>query len=259
MDWIIIGTGRLGSALVQWLRDAQTPLRARIRHAQLAAWLQRLPREQPAALFLAVPDDALPVLARRLAAASSNWRGWCVLHGSGTRPASVLAPLVRQGASIASMHPMMTITRRTPSPRGVVFSLEGDAAAIRAARTQIRRWGGQALPLSAPAKAAYHLAATLAGPGAVVNFAAAEAILTSAGFSGPRLRTARAGLVQLLRATAANLGQETASAWTGPWARGDRATIALQRNGMPTAALRKLYTGLTAASTLVTTGSKKKR
>lgn len=259
MDWIVIGTGRLGSALQHWLADAGTPLRAAVSHAQLAAWLQRLPREQPAVLCLAVPDDALPALARRLAAARNDWRGWCVLHGSGTRSASVLAALARHGARIASMHPMMTITRRTPSPRGVVFSLEGDPVALRTARTQIRRWGGQALPLSPQAKAAYHLAATLAGPGAVVNFAAAEAVLTRAGLSCPRLRTARAGLVQLLRATAANLEQGTASAWTGPWARGDRATIALQRSGMPTSTLRKLYAGLTAASTLVTTGSKKKR
>lgn len=259
MDWIVVGTGRLGSALVQWLHGARTPLRAAVSHAQLAAWLKRLPREQPAVLFLAAPDDALPALARRLAAARSDWRGWCVLHGSGTRAASVLDPLARRGASIASIHPMMTITRRTPSPCGVVFSIEGDPVAIRTARAQIRQWGGQALLLTPQAKAAYHLAATLVGPGAVVNFAAAEAILIRARLSGSRLRTARTGLVQLLRATAANLEQGTTTAWTGPWARGDRATIALQYRRMPTKALRNLYVGLTAASTLVTTGSKKKR
>ncbi len=259
MDWIVIGTGRLGSALQHWLTNAGTPMRAAVSHAKLAAWLKRLPHEPPAVLFLAVPDDVLPALARRLAAARRNWRGWCVLHGSGTRPASVLAPLARRSASIASLHPMMTLTRRTPSPRDVVFSTEGDPVAARAARAQIRRWAGQELPLTPQAKAAYHLAATLVGPGAVVNFAAAEAILTHAGLSGPRLRTARAGLVQLLRATAANLEQATATAWTGPWARGDRTTIALQRQQMPSQALQKLYDGLTAASKLVTTGSKKKR
>ncbi|MGH9412389.1 MAG: DUF2520 domain-containing protein [Terriglobales bacterium] len=262
MDWSIVGAGRAGSALRQWLLEAGTPASAFIRHGQLDGWLQSLPRQKPGGILLAVPDDALPALARRMAIARAgkrSWQGWCVLHTSGTRPAAALGCLARRGASTAAMHPMMTITRVVPSPRGVVCSIEGGAAACRAARALVRRWGGHPLALSPQAKASYHLAATLVGPGAVVNFAAAEAILTAAGLSGPSRRLARTGLLHLLQATASNLAQGTSEAWTGPWARGDEATIAQQYRKMPTKALRELYRSLTQASRIVSTGSKGKR
>ncbi|MGH9468342.1 MAG: DUF2520 domain-containing protein [Terriglobales bacterium] len=246
--WTILGTGRVGTALVPWLRAAGAPPAAAVGRRRLNVWLGQLPESGPAGILIAVPDDALPELARRLARARKDWRGWCVLHTSGTRTSAVLAPLARRGAAAGSLHPMMTFTRRAPSPRGVICSIEGDTAATRTARRLVRAWGGVALALDGEAKAAYHLAATLVGPGAVVEAAAAEAILREAGFSGARLRCARQGLLQLLRATAVNLERGSAAAWTGPWARGDRATIRSQRQRLSTPALRRLYDGLTAAA-----------
>ncbi|MGH9486257.1 MAG: DUF2520 domain-containing protein [Terriglobales bacterium] len=246
--WTVVGTGRVGTALARWLAQTGAAPLACIRHAGLASWLARLPQQAPAGVLLAVPDDALPELARRLAAAHRDWRGWCVLHTSGTRPAAVLAPLARRGAATASLHPMMTFAGRAVSPTGVIFSIEGSAKACQAARRLVRRWGGQSLPLAPAAKASYHLAATLVGPGTVVNMAAAEALLRRSGFAGARLGLARAGLLRLLQATTANLASGPEAAWTGAWARGDRTTLALHRRQLPNRPLRHLYDGLAGAA-----------
>ncbi|MGH9476831.1 MAG: DUF2520 domain-containing protein [Terriglobales bacterium] len=247
MDWIVVGNGRVGRALSAWQAKSGTSVRAPISHRGFAGFLRTLARQPRGGLLLAVPDDALPEVARRLAAARPDWSGWCVLHTSGARPAAVLHPLARRGAAVGAMHPMMTFTHAPPPPPlGIVFSLEGQAAACRAAGKLVAAWGGLPLPLSAAGKAAYHLAATLVGPGAVVNMAAAEMILKRAGFGRQRLRLAQRGLLRLLRTTAANLEAGPAHAWTGPWARGDSATLARQRRLLPTPALRRLYAGIEA-------------
>lgn len=250
MGWTIVGTGRLGSALRHWFADSGAPAEI-VPHAGVAAWRRRLPQSPPGSLLLAVPDDALAPLARQLAAARRDWRGWRILHTSGALDSSVLAPLRRGGAAAGSLHPMMTFPppgRRAPVSKGIVFSYEGDAAARRAAAGLIRRWQGLPLPLAPGLKTAYHLAATLVGPGAVVEMAAAETVLRRAGLRGPQLARARQGLRQLLAATATNLQQGLPAAWTGPWARGDRQTITRHRRQLPTPALRRLYHALLAAA-----------
>ena len=97
--------------------------------------------------------------------------------------------------------------------------------------------------LTARQKAAYHLTATLVGPGAVAQFAAAERILKLSGLSPTQFALARNGLIQLLSATARNLQHGTAEAWTGPLARGDSATVARHWELLP-ASLRAYYASL---------------
>lgn len=265
---VIVGAGRLGRALCVWLHAAGVPvaavadrkLAAARRGARLsgaeAAWdwprlLRHLRDLPPPLLVLAISDDALPVVARELAKARAGWRGAVVLHTSGAQPAVVLEPLRRQGAAVGAMHPMMTFSSADapPAPAGVVFSLEGDAAAVAAARRLVRRWRGRELRLNSAQKTALHLAATLSGPGAAVLMAAAEDHLRRAGFSGARLRRARAGLAALLEATAAHLARmPTRAAFTGPWARGDARTLAAHRRRLSSSAESRLYKAVAAAA-----------
>lgn len=240
----LIGAGRLGSALAAWL-SAPRPPRLQTVVSRRAARARALARRWAAPaistvaeyapgaplVLLAVPDDALEDLARQLGQ-HAGWRGKIVLHTSGLQPAAVLAPLRRRGAAIGSLHPLMTFAARrpAPSPAGIVFALEGQETAVRAAQRLVADWGGRSLRLHAREKPLYHLAATWASPFVVVNFAVAAAVLRRAGLRGRRLALARTGLARLLAETAANLTAvaphgELQPAWTGPIARGDRHTI----------------------------------
>ena len=206
---------------------------------------------QPAGdiVLLAAPDDALPELAAELARRTASryagrgrnawpgkdpWRGRVVLHCSGLLPAAVLQPLRRRGAAIGSMHPLMTFGAGLPAPApdDLVFAVEGQAAAVRAAERMVAAWGGTSLRLRAREKARYHLAAMWASPFVVADFAIAVAVLRRAGLRGQRLAVARRGLAALLAQTATNVGAavrapggDLADAWTGPIARRDQKTV----------------------------------
>lgn len=267
-----MGAGRLGAALCAWLTEAGLPPQAlvsrrrpralgrrfRIPALALEAWQASLAVLPPGNIILAVPDDALAALARHLASARPDWRGWCVMHTSGARASAVLASLRRRGAAVASLHPMMTFPkgRGGSSPAGVVFSLEGDAKACREAQALVRRWRGLLLRLSPKSKATYHLAATLVGPGAVVTMAAAQSLLRASGLRGEQLARASAGLRTLLAATAANLAGGAAAAWTGPWARGDAETFHLHLRLLHSPELQRLYLALAEAGAELLPGSR---
>lgn len=176
--------------------------------------------------LLAVPDDALPSVARQLAEFGGNaWRGKIILHTSGALDRAVLAPLARRGAATGSLHPMQTFSGRgTPRLDGVIFAVEGDTRARRAARDIARRLGGVPLPVAGPAKPAYHAAGVLAAGHALALVEAAVQTLIHIGFSR---RHALQTLLPLTRQMLDNferLGPQ--AAWTGPVARGDYATVA---------------------------------
>ncbi|HEY7855709.1 MAG TPA: Rossmann-like and DUF2520 domain-containing protein [Terriglobales bacterium] len=237
---VLVGHGRLGSAMAAWLRQPPTI----VRHRDWPRFLQHVGARRPALVIFAIPDDAIEPAGRELAAARADWRGSTVLHTSGAVPSTALAGLRRRGAVVAAMHPMMTFPpRQKPPSKGVLVTLEGDPAACRRAAALVRGWKAVPMVLTARQKAAYHLTATLVGPGAVAQFAAAERILKLSGLSPTQFALARNGLFQLLSATARNLQHGTAEAWTGPLARGDSATVARHWELLP-ASLRAFYASL---------------
>jgi len=234
----VVGAGRMGSSLCRWIAASRLPLAAVVsRSLRSARALQRRSGAANSAtldrwnitaeiVLLAVPDDAIAGTAQSLADQPVPWQGVVVLHTSGAQSSALLEPLRRRGAAVGSLHPLMTFPRQTTvMPEGLVFGVEGDARATRAARRLVRRWGGRALVLRPEQKAAWHLAATLACPLSVVPFAAALEVLRRAGLDSAALRTAQAGLLQLLQQTARNLANGPEAAWTGPFARGDVRTV----------------------------------
>lgn len=259
----IVGTGRLARALCAWLpragwrvatlagRDARRA--RRLARAWGAGRGAALPEFNAGArvLFLAVPDDALGGVAAGLARGATDWRGKVVLHGSGVRDATVLAPLRARGAAVGGLHPLMTlpaprpgaVSAVAPNPRGLLFAIESggpaaDTAAARLAGGWVRAWGGVALRLRADQKPLYHLAASLASPGALSLLALATETLRRSGLDRRQAARAAAGLRRLMLATISNAGaaredgprsgvtaRALARAWTGPIARGDVATV----------------------------------
>ena len=251
----IVGAGRMGTALGVALRRAQhhievvitkTATNARraakligsdaaaLAQGQANAASQTMNRLVHSELLLiSTPDDALEAVAAGLAAtirragADRGTGQRFALHTSGAVSSEVLAPLRELGFSVGSIHPLVSVADgAAASDRflGVHFCVEGDRAAARIARSLVKELGGHPFTISSDAKPLYHAAATVTSGHVTALFDLATEMLQECGLTK---RRARQILAPLLRSTAANLGaQSPAEALTGPFARGDVATVA---------------------------------
>ena len=180
----IIGAGRLGSALALALSRSGYTIAAlvarRTQHARLSA-LSLNPR--PLALgatklnllpdtdliFITTPDDQIAEVAARLAQALTaggegrrstqqpRRRRRIALHASGALTSDALAALGEHGFSLASLHPLVSISDAASGARnlrGAFYCLEGEARALREARRIVRALGGQSFSVAAPRDAA---------------------------------------------------------------------------------------------------------
>jgi predicted short-subunit dehydrogenase-like oxidoreductase (DUF2520 family) len=255
----IIGAGRVGTALGLALKAANyrveivvTKHRVSARRAAkllgpqtvgvAEAQLDGLSRSQVASfdraslIIIATPDDSIAPLAKRLAtvfrfksiglARPEKSEPPVALHTSGAISSEVLKPLRKLDFAIGSLHPLLSIS----DPKSgadlfsrAFFSVEGDARAVRAARSVVHNLGGQAFSIPADAKALYHAAALTASPNIIALFDIALEMLSSCGLSR---RRAQQVLLPLVESTLANLKvQDPKRALTGPFKRGDAATI----------------------------------
>ncbi len=200
-------------------------------------------------VLLAVRDDSIDPLVERLVEAGAARRGQVFLHLSGARTAETLGRLRRFGAKVGSMHPLMTVSadpkRAARHFRGAAFAIEGDAAAVRAARAMALSLGGEPVVIRGDAKARYHAGAVFASNYVVVLLDVAQRLLESAGFSA---RAARRALAPLTAASVANeAAQGAAAALTGPIVRGDVETIRRHLAGLDPKT-RRLYAELGRAT-----------
>ena len=108
--------------------------------------------------------------------------------------------------------------------RGAHFCIEGDAKAVAAARRLVRALGGRSFTIAPSDKALYHAAAVLASGHTVALFDLASELLARCGVAPA---AARKALLPLTASTLANLlaAAQPAAALTGPFARGDAATV----------------------------------
>jgi predicted short-subunit dehydrogenase-like oxidoreductase (DUF2520 family) len=181
-------------------------------------------------LLISTPDDALEAVAARLAdtirRANRGKAQRFVLHTSGAASSEVLAPLRALGFSVSSLHPLVSVAGAAAAHdpfSGAHFCVEGDRAAARVARSLVKELGGHPFTISSEAKPLYHAAATVSSGHVTALFDLAIEMLQECGLTK---RRARQILVPLLKSTAANLGaQSPEEALTGPFARGDVATI----------------------------------
>jgi predicted short-subunit dehydrogenase-like oxidoreductase (DUF2520 family) len=255
----LVGAGRLGSALAAALagrgwepvlivdasRRARQEARGLIPGAKTAAGYGRLGRRE-SLVIISVPDSAVAEVAAVMSENGADWRGKAVVHTSGLLTSKALAKLRLKGASTASMHPAQSFPARgLPASRfrGVWWSVEGDAPAVKAAEEVVRALGGRALIVSGRRKPLLHLACSLASNGFSSLEAAAVALLTAAGFDRA---AACAYLLPLMRGTLSNMEQLGIDrSLSGPVVRGDVGTVRghlelLKR----TPALKGLYVAL---------------
>ncbi len=247
----IVGAGRLATVLAVALHEAGFTLteivardsaRSR-RHARaLAAKVDAEPVTAHSAsldatlLWLCVPDreihSAASALAVHLATGatarkknSGQGKAHYGFHSSGAQLSRELEPLRKAGASIASVHPLMTfVAGAHPSLMGVPFAVEGDDAATRIARRIVRELGGESFSLPAGRKAAYHAWATLTSPLLLAFLVTLEEAARVAGLTR---QDARRKSLPIIRQTLANYSRlGPAQSFSGPLVRGDAETVA---------------------------------
>jgi predicted short-subunit dehydrogenase-like oxidoreductase (DUF2520 family) len=243
----IIGAGRLGRSLGRSFRDrgwrihsvvtrSPTTARRAVRSIGAGHACATISSEVFLApvILIAVPDSTIHAVMQQLAeVGEQDARKHFILHTSGALASDVLAPLRRLGASVGSLHPLQSFSGvGAPSLEGRVFAIEGDAGAVRVARTLVRSLDGEILLLDSVAKPLYHAAASMAA-GQVL--AAIEAAIQLFASIGMKRREALRALLPLTRQVLENQERLGArAAWTGPLARGDFRVISAHEKALLT-------------------------
>jgi predicted short-subunit dehydrogenase-like oxidoreductase (DUF2520 family) len=235
----ILGAGRVGRALGRLLRERGWRVlvvvsRSEATAAKAAKFIRAghpiagISHHVLAArtILVSVPDDSIPEVAAELArVGGQQLRGKIVLHTSGACDASTLQPARACGAYAASMHPMQTFNGvNVPPLEGTIFAIEGDAPAVRVARSIARSLGGVPVSITADKKPLYHAAGAFA---AGLVLALEEAGVQMLKTSGLPQREALHALLSLSRQVLDHyekLGPQ--KAWTGPLSRGDYGVVA---------------------------------
>jgi predicted short-subunit dehydrogenase-like oxidoreductase (DUF2520 family) len=232
IDVAILGLGNWGSSLAAALTLSGVPLCevvVRRRRASspypTVSWKQAVLDAR--ILWLCLPDAAILDAARRIAGQRGSLKGQIVVHSSGALSAEVLDPVRRAGATVASVHPVMSFPSRriVPLP-DMLFAVEAARPATRRKlHSLIHRLGGRPFDIAAQNKALYHAAGTLASPLLVSALAAA---IEAARLAGLDRKSALEWVQSLAQATASNVfAHGPAASFSGPFARGDAETVRL--------------------------------
>jgi predicted short-subunit dehydrogenase-like oxidoreductase (DUF2520 family) len=261
----IVGAGNFGSALALALQQAGYAIEAvivRCRGESLPdeplKKAQRLAKRVGASashdlsavraewIWFCVPDAEIARAAKSVAK-KIEWKGRVALHSSGALTSDELAVLRKRGAAVASVHPLMTFVRGSrPSLAGVSFAVEGDRAAVRAARRVIRDVGGRAYSIRKKDKAAYHAWGTFASPLFTTLLATTEQV---AGLAGVNRKAAKQRMIPMVVQTLANYATFGAAAgFSGPIVRGDVDTVKRHLRVLRGTPAAKVYSALARAA-----------
>ncbi|HQZ82112.1 MAG TPA: DUF2520 domain-containing protein [Pyrinomonadaceae bacterium] len=227
----IIGDGRIGRALTLAFARKWSPVAriiSRTTEREPVEGLLPRPIRNDDVFFgvaiISVRDSQIEVASNTV---KSHLRPGCVvLHTSGSRSSEVLAPLREAGASIGSMHPLVSVSDPAAGAESLAsgyFCIEGDEKACVAAKELVDVLGGRSFKIAPDKKALYHAAAVMSAGHIAALFSASVELLAECGVSTDE---ARKVLGPLVVSTAANLEHYSPEdALTGPFARGDRETI----------------------------------
>jgi predicted short-subunit dehydrogenase-like oxidoreductase (DUF2520 family) len=174
-------------------------------------------------VWFCLPDRQIVHAAKALAG-NIDWRAKIALHSSGALASDELEALSNAGASVASVHPLMTfVPGSSPTLARVPFAIEGDAPAVRIARSIVSDLGGTAYAIRKADKVAYHAWGTFASPLLTALLATTEQV---AALAGVDRKAARQRMIPILLETLANYASAGAAAgFSGPLVRGDAGIV----------------------------------
>lgn len=200
--------------------------------------------------FICTPDDAIPEVVHKLCTNPHINAQSVVVHFSGALPSTVLAPLKAHGASIASLHPMKSFANPSVSIQhyqGTYCAIEGDDDAIRGLTPLFEAIGSIVYSLDKHKKATYHAAGVFASNYLITLAKEATHCLTHAAVAE---ETALNLVIDLMQSSLQNLKatKSLEKSLTGPFQRGDTATIEKHLNSMPSDAQKSIYRTLGQAT-----------
>lgn len=237
----IIGPGRLGNGLARALDGEGWAVVVLGRNVQ-REWATHL--KGRALVVIAVPDDAIGEVATGLASANAVSQDQVVLHTSGARDRTALAPLEGRAAGLGSFAPVQTVVEPATAAerlRGAYAVLEGDPAAIAMGQALAQRLAMQGVELTPRAKLAYHAGAVMVANLGVALEAMAERVAASGGVPPEAAAHIYLPLWQGMIANLMDLG--AMKSLTGPVKRGDVETIR-RHLGVLRGAEREAYVAL---------------
>jgi predicted short-subunit dehydrogenase-like oxidoreductase (DUF2520 family) len=220
-DVFIFGAGKVGAGLARALRAAGD-------HVTLRPQRKGLPTRRIEAdlVIVAVRDRDIAGVAEALVSgALVGHRKVAVVHCAGALGPEALAAARGPNVAVAQMHPMISFAskERTPELARGQLHVDGDPAAVRAARALGKRLGMTPRTIAGLDRVAYHAAAGLVANGAAALAAGGVELLGKAGIDAA---TAAAMLGPLLRSVAENVERlGLPGALTGPVRRGDAAGV----------------------------------
>lgn len=217
----VFGAGKVGAGLSRALRRASVSV---VLRPARRGWPKR--RIDAEIVVIAVRDGAIAGAAEELVRRGLiGHRRVAVLHCAGALGPEALAGVRSARVAVAQMHPMIAFASSAWSPeltRGQLH-VDGDPAAVRAARLLGRRLGMTPRTIPRLDRVAYHAAAGLVANGAAALAGGGVALLERAGIDR---KVAGAMLGPLLRSVAENVEHlGLPAALTGPVRRGDAAAI----------------------------------
>jgi predicted short-subunit dehydrogenase-like oxidoreductase (DUF2520 family) len=234
---VVVGVGRLGSALSTQLVKAGWPVTVRTQSPAGRRQAKRLGLHEADAkalshadlCLLTVPDGAVAAVARAVAPLLGRSTG--LVHCAGALTLEVLQPAAA-GRPTGSFHPLVSVT-------GPETPLAGHSVAIatrsRALAPLLGRLAGALglRPLRVPenGRSAYHAGAAMAASGLVSLLDAAIAAWTEAGVSEREAMTALAALMR--SALAGGEARGAVAALTGPVVRGDAEVVQAHVRALP--------------------------
>lgn len=252
----IIGGGRVGSCLAEYLREQEALVgitTASAAHASSLARSLALPLYTNAELvarselvLLTVPDRLIARVAEELAT-TADVQGKLFLHCSGSLGLDVLASLSERGARRGSLHPLQSFAGGRVNLQGVYMAVDGDLSAREAARSLAELLGGHPFYVPAEERAAYHAAACICSNYVVTVEALAQNLMSR--WLGDA-DAAWQALLPLFNGTATNLqgARLPQNVLTGPIGRGDTDTVRKHLAVLPPE-LREVYCSLGLATT----------
>ncbi len=177
-------------------------------------------------LGITTTDDAITDVVHQLQQLSVNWKEKAFFHMSGVYSSKILEPLAKLGASVFSLHPMLSISDPPHSAVGLkdaFYTFEGTGNKRKEVLERISGWGKKVIEIAPKDKVMYHTAATVVSNYLVTVLDLGIQMLEKIGFSEDAAIEVIEPLVRKTLNNTIELG--TVKALTGPISRGDIRTI----------------------------------